>query len=81
MSMSSAEWQTGRPDKSGYYLAAWQLNGRWRVSELWFNPDAIGTGWFPSRGYLPGVEDDIVAAPPAFTISVEAWQPMPRYPS
>lgn len=69
------DWRTGRPAKHGYYLAAWQtLAGMWMVSELWFNPQSTGTGWWASRGYLgdrtAGVQE---------TLPVVAWMPMPVF--
>ena len=71
--MDEMPWRTGRPPEHGYYLGAWQCGERWTVSELWFNPDSIGTGWWPSRGYFhersAGME----------TIAVRAWMPMPVY--
>lgn len=61
-----------KPDNHGYYLGAWKHQGRWVVSELWYNPDAIGTGWFSSRGYFHQKDDHV-------TIGVVAWMPMPTY--
>jgi hypothetical protein len=66
-------WRTGRPPTRGYYLAAWRCGDRWRVSELWFSPDSIGSGWWASRGYLG--ERTTVSE----TLPVEAWMPMPAY--
>lgn len=68
------QWQPGRPPGHGYYLGAWQRHGRWFVSELWFNPDSTGTGWWASRGYLDPMSHTAVPIP------VEAWTPMPKYP-
>jgi hypothetical protein len=72
------EWNTGRPPQCGYYLGAWKRGSPpvWTVSELWFNPDAVGSGWFATRGYLdtPGALRDRMS-----TIPVEAWMPMPEY--
>ena len=45
------------------------------MSELWFNPDAIGSGWFPQRGYL----SEKVQGYPGDTVPVEAWMSMPAY--
>jgi hypothetical protein len=44
------------------------------VSELWFNPDSTGTGWWPDRGYMEGVRDGTTK-----TIPVEAWAEMPVF--
>jgi len=68
-----ARWRTGQPPEHGYYLGAWKTpGGRWVVSELWFNPDSIGSGWWASRGYLH--------QPHTFTtVPVVAWIPMPEY--
>lgn len=76
MSAKGAEpqWRAGRPPAHGYYLGAWRRGARWTVSELWFNPDSIGTGWWSSRGYLGG-------CPCPETVPVEAWMPVPGYPA
>lgn len=70
MRISTAERDTVREKLSD---SAWKRGDQWAVSELWFNPDSIGTGWWPSRGYFHqdsrGTE----------TIAVEAWMPMPAY--
>ncbi len=66
-------WQTGKPPDHGYYLGAWLRDGRWVVSELWFNPDSIGSGWWPTRGYLD--ERELSHQ----TIDVVAWMAMPEY--
>lgn len=71
---ASAEWRTGRPPDHGYYLGAWRRGESWVVSELWFNPDSVGTGWWAGRGYLDGPERN-----PHVTVPVEAWMPMPVY--
>lgn len=71
--MSTDAWRTDRPPDHGYYLGAWRRGGRWTVSELWFNPDSIGTGWWSTRGYLNEREHT------TGTIPVEAWIPMPVY--
>lgn len=69
-------WNTEPPKTHGYYLGAWP---RWEgshsyiVSELWFNPDSIGTGWFISRGYL-GERDTYHD-----TVPVVAWTSLPEY--
>ena len=68
------EWKTGNPPKDGYYLAAWKRSGKWAVSELWFNPDSIGTGWWPTRGYF-GQDNSCLRD----TINVVAWMPLPEY--
>lgn len=70
----SAKWTaTGNPDRHGYYLGAWQRNDCWFVSELWFNPDSIGSGWWASRGYLSE------RASSHSSIPVIAWMPLPVY--
>jgi len=69
------EWRTGRPDGHGYYLGAWRSGDRWIVSELWFNPDSTGSGWWSSRGYLVAYGTDRAV----FTVPVVAWAPMPVY--
>lgn len=66
-------WRAGRPDTHGYYLAAWRCGDGWTVSELWFNPDSTGTGWWASRGYLHERAGHLE------TLPVEAWMPMPAY--
>jgi hypothetical protein len=63
------------PPGAGYYLGAWQQNGRWVVSELWFNPQSLGTGWWPIRGYLHWA----VGRQTGITIHVRAWMPMPEF--
>ena len=68
-----SEWSTGKPPGHGYYLGAWKRGDRYAVSELWFNPDSHGTGWWATRGYLSEREWH------AGTIPVEAWMPMPEY--
>lgn len=70
-----SKWRTDRPEKHGYYIAAWIQYGQERVSELWFNPQAIGTGWFAARGYLGQGSDHSTQ-----TLDVVAWQPIPAYP-
>jgi hypothetical protein len=69
------EWRTDRPPGHGYYLAVWQQNnGVRRVSELWYNPDSHGTGWWPTRGYLrPYLREQSALDP----LPVVAWAPMP----
>ena len=70
-------WQTSRPSEHGYYLAAWRRGTPpvWTVSELWFNPDSYGSGWWASRGYL----DTRLANPLGKPLPVVAWMPMPVY--
>lgn len=67
------DWRTDMPPDHGYYLAAWKRGEQWAVSELWFNPDSVGTGWWPSRGYLRQDSTGMDA------IAVEAWMFMPVY--
>lgn len=74
--VAASRWRTGRPPDHGYYLGAWRRGEGWAVSELWFNPDSIGTGWWSSRGYL-GEDGGRYSTE---TIPVEAWMPMPEYP-
>jgi hypothetical protein len=62
------------PVKAGYYLGAWKKHNMWVVSELWFNPDTIGSGWWSSRDYfLQKAEDE------GKTIDVVAWMNLPEY--
>ena len=68
-----SRWRTSRPPEHGYYLGAWRRGDGWTVSELWFNPDSTGTGWWASRGYLDG--HTLRAMP----VKVEAWMPVPAY--
>lgn len=69
-----AEWRTDKPSKHGYYLGAWLRGERWIVSELWFNPDSVSTGWWASRGYLePGLSHHSIS------VDVVAWMPVPEY--
>lgn len=74
----SAEWRTSRPSEHGYYLGAWKRGQLpvWTVSELWFNPDSTGTGWWSSRGYIEATRDA-----DGKTIPVEFWMPMPEPPA
>jgi hypothetical protein len=70
------QWQTGRPPDHGYYLAAWRRQGQLVVSELWFNPDSTGSGWWAGRAYLgdrPWGGGD--------PLPVVAWMPMPAPPA
>ena len=67
-------WNIGRPPTHGYYLGAWKRGGQWVVSELWFNPDSIGTGWWTGRGYFD--QRDTTGTDP---LNVAAWMPMPPY--
>ena len=74
---SAPGWNTGRPPVHGYYLGAWQRGTppAWTVSELWFNPDSTGSGWWSSRGYL----DDRMSWT-SVAVDVAAWMPVPVYP-
>jgi hypothetical protein len=70
-----SEWNVGtRPPRDGYYLGVWRFGDRWMVSELWFNTDSLGSGWFPIRRYLN------VDHGACLMIDVVAWMPMPEYP-
>jgi hypothetical protein len=69
-------WRSDMPPEHGYYLGAWRRGGRWFVSELWFNPDSTGTGWWPTRSYLT---HDTQSQWLHDTIEVEAWMPVPEY--
>ena len=71
--MSDTHWRTDGPPEHGYYLGAWKRGEEWVVSELWFNPDSIGTGWWPSRGYFHQDSRGREA------VAVEAWMPVPVY--
>lgn len=67
------EWIRDRnPEEHGYYLGAWLRQGRWVTSELWYNPDSMGTGWWASRGYFHQKD-------PGTTIDVKAWMKMPKF--
>lgn len=66
-------WKTGKPVDSGYYLGAWQSGRRWNVSELWYNPESRGTGWWKSRLYME--QRDYTYTP----VDVVAWMPIPKY--
>jgi hypothetical protein len=70
----TGEWiYRRRPSEPGYYLGAWQIDARrWIVSELWFNPDSTGTGWWATRSYLNQERTYT-------TIDVRAWMPMPEF--
>lgn len=68
------------PPGHGYYIAAWDDNGSTRVSELWFNPDSKGSGWWPSRGYMARFIGDAAAVNPVRSLTVYAWMKMPEYP-
>lgn len=69
-----APWREGRPSGHGYYLAAWRRGDGYAVSELWFNPDSTGSGWWSSRGYLGDRLWESESLP------VVAWMPMPAPP-
>jgi hypothetical protein len=69
-----APWREGRPPEHGYFLAAWRRAGLLVVSELWFNPDSTGSGWWSSRGYLGDRLWESESLP------VVAWMPMPAPP-
>jgi hypothetical protein len=66
-------WNKGRPEQHGYYLGAWLRRGRWQVSELWYNPDSLGSGWWETRGYLGQVFGS------SETVDVVAWMQIPDY--
>lgn len=68
-----AAWKRGNPQDKGYYLAAWKDRTDWVVSELWYNPESVGTGWWSSRLYL-GQEDHRQKS-----IDVVAWMDMPVF--
>lgn len=68
------------PPGHGYYLAAWNDEGHWRVSELWFNPDSQGSKWWPTRGYMARFVGDVANNMPKRSLTVIAWQKMPEYP-
>lgn len=77
----NGEWNTGtRPEKHGYYIAAWDDEGHWRVSELWFNPDSTGSGWWPTRGYMARFVGDVASNRPKRSLTVIAWMKWPEYP-
>lgn len=75
------EWNAdSNPEKLGYYIAAWDDEGHWRVSELWFNPDSTGSGWWPTRGYMARFVGDVANNMPKRSLTVAAWMPVPEYP-
>ena len=69
-----------KPPEAGYYIAAWQDEGNWRVSELWFNPDSPGSGWWPSRGYMARFVGDAPPKEAKRSLTVGAWMPKPEFP-
>lgn len=70
-------WQNGDPPKYGYYLAAWRNGDSFVTSELWFNPDSVGSKWWWTRGYSPirrtGTMLDSVQ------YEIVAWMPIPEF--
>lgn len=68
------------PPESGYYIAAWNDEGHWRVSELWYNPNSHGSGWWPSRNYMARFVGDAAITFPRRSLTVAAWMQMPKYP-
>ncbi len=74
------DWRLGgNPLESGYYLAAWTApSGKKIVSELWFNPSSLGTGWWATRGYID--QNDARPYKTIWNIHVTAWMPMPEHP-
>lgn len=73
--------EDGPATDARYYLGAWRRGQppAWTVSELWFNPDSIGTGWWTSRGYLTGLQGIESRNARLETVPVEAWALMPVY--
>jgi hypothetical protein len=71
--IDNAGWRTWFPEDSGYYLAAWKKGPDWVVSELWYNPGSIGTGWWQSRIYLHQEDHS------GRSVEVVAWMPMPEF--
>jgi len=68
-------WNKGKPEQHGYYLGAWLRDGRvWTVSELWFNPDSFGSGWWATRSYISRTHETAYE-----TIKVVAWMQIPVY--
>lgn len=75
------EWNTkSKPVTHGYYLAAWDDEGHWRVSELWFNPDSAGSGWWPTRGYMARFVGDVAYNMPKRSLTVAGWMAIPEFP-
>lgn len=74
MEKAKQGWRLGDPSQAGYYLATWQHeSGRRMVSELWFNPDAVGH-WYTTRAYLRDQTWGQLSA----VKRVLAWMPMPE---
>ena len=69
-----------RPPEAGYYIAAWNDEDHWRVSELWFNPDSPGSGWWPSRGYMARFVGDSPPKESKRSLTVAGWMPKPKFP-
>jgi hypothetical protein len=80
--MKTVEWIDAekKPDQHGYYLAAWDDEGHWRVSELWFNPQSTGSGWWPTRGYMVRFVGDVASTSPKRSLTVAGWMPIPEFP-
>lgn len=76
------EWSSGTvPHQRGYYIAAWDDEGHWRTSELWFDADAVTGGrWWPTRGYMARFVGDVANNTPKRSLTVAAWMPVPEYP-
>ena len=69
-----------KPPERGYYIAAWRDEGHWRVSELWYNPQSTGSGWWPTRGYMARFVGDVASTAPVRSLTVAAWMPIAAFP-
>lgn len=73
-------WNPGKPNESGYYMAAWSTQSGQRISsELWFNAgDGVGR-WWATRGYLEGFggQSAFMTKP---IETVYAWADLPEAP-
>lgn len=75
------EWITETsPETHGYYIAAWDDQGHWRVSELWYNPSSPGSGWWAFRGYMARFIGHTPSESTGRSLTVAGWMPMPEYP-
>jgi hypothetical protein len=68
------------PPGHGYYLAVWMDEGNHRISELWFNPDSTGSGWWATRGYMSRFTGEAMGHESKRSLTVIAWMTMPEYP-
>jgi hypothetical protein len=69
-----------KPPDHGYYIAAWRDGESWRVSELWYNPQSLGSGWWATRGYMARFTGETMGHESKRSLTVIAWMPKPEYP-